>query len=597
MQDLEVPVLIVGGGGCGLSSSIFLSDLGVDHLLVERHTTTSHLPKAHYLNQRSMEVFRQHHLADDIYAVGTPMEHLGNVGWMTSLGGDRPLDRQWITRMDSFGGGALREQYLADSPVTACNYPQIRLEPLLKGEAEKRAPRKLLFNHEMVTFTQDADGVSAQVRDRADGSVGSVRTKYLIAADGGKSIGQMLDVTMDGPTGLLDMVSVHFTADLSEFYDSSCVMIWLVNPEGAGSWGSGVLVQMGPTWGKSEEWVVHFTVRPDDPGRWDDSAAISRIRDLLKIPGLELQVHKVSHWILEGVLASRYGVGRVFLAGDAAHRHPPTNGLGMNSAFQDAHNLAWKLSAVLREEAAPSILESYEVERRPVGMRNVDWAMFTFLNHMVLDAGLGLRPGMSVAEQEAEFTAFFSDTPMGETRRARAAEVFSTQRTEFQAHDLEIGYRYDEGALVHDGTEPPPRDPMGNIHYPTTRPGHRLPHAWLEVAGKQISTLDLVGRAGQFLLITGPDGEAWCDVAGKVAENFGISLRAVRIGAECEFADCTGRWNVVRQIDDDGAIIIRPDNHVGWRSKTIAADISSELEHAFTAILGRGSRSIPATTR
>ena len=131
MPVIDVPVLIIGGGGCGLSASIFLSDLGVQHLLVERHATTSKLPKAHYLNQRTMEIFRQHGVADSIYQVGCPLEKFGKVRWLTSLGGDGPLDRRTIFEMDAFGGGSLRERYNADSPCESGNYPQLRLEPLL----------------------------------------------------------------------------------------------------------------------------------------------------------------------------------------------------------------------------------------------------------------------------------------------------------------------------------------------------------------------------------------------------------------------------------------------------------------------------------
>jgi 2-polyprenyl-6-methoxyphenol hydroxylase-like FAD-dependent oxidoreductase len=373
MAELSVPVLIVGGGGCGLAASLFLSDLGVDHLLVERHTSTSHLPKAHYLNQRTMEIFRQHGIADSVYEVGTPPEMFSQVRWRTSLGGDGPLDARTFFTIDSFGGGELSERYARGSPSPSSNYPQLRLEPLIRRHAEQRGPGRLGFGHELVELTQDADGVTATVRELDTGGTYTVRAEYLIAADGGKTVGAALGVQMQGPTGLLDMVSTHFSADLSAWADESSLITWFLNPDGAGSWGSGVVVPMGPTWGaKSEEWVLHFTFGPDDPARFDEQAIVPRMRELLKLPDLEVTVHKVSHWILEGVVADRYRVGRVFLAGDAAHRHPPTTGLGLNTAIQDAHNLAWKLAAVLAGRAAPTLLDSYEPERqrwhhRPAG--------------------------------------------------------------------------------------------------------------------------------------------------------------------------------------------------------------------------------------
>jgi 2,4-dichlorophenol 6-monooxygenase len=587
MPDLDVPVLIVGGGGCGLSASIFLSTLGVDHLLIERHQTTSHLPKAHYLNQRTMEVFRQFGLADSIYEAGSPLENFGKVRWRTSLGGDGDLDARTFYTMDGFGGGELYASYLKDSPGPSGNLPQIRLEPLLRRHAEERGSGRVRFGHELLDLVQDSDGVTATVRDLAGDSTYQVRAQYMIAADGGKTVGEKLGVTMQGPSGLLDMVSVHFSADLSGYADETFLITWFLNPDGAGSWGSGAMVPMGPTWGKhSEEWVFHFTFGPDDPERFDEEAIVPRLKELLKLPDLDVQVHKVSHWILEGVLADRYQVGRVFLAGDAAHRHPPTTGLGLNTAIQDSHNLAWKLAAVLGGRAGAALLDSYEPERQAIGMRNVDWAMFTFLNHLVIDAGIGLLPGQPAEANRAAFTAFFDDSPMGETRRARAGEVIRTQRTEFQAHDVEIGFSYPSGALIADGSAPPPADPMGGTYHPTTRPGHRLPHAWLRHDGKRVSTHDLSGL-DQFVLLTGTDGAAWAAGAAAAAEKLGVTVRAVAIGEGTGCSDENGTWAAVREISDSGAILVRPDNHVAYRSIGAVPDAADALTGALSTVLAR----------
>jgi 2,4-dichlorophenol 6-monooxygenase len=592
-ETVDVQVLVVGGGGCGLSASVFLSDLGVDHLLVERHSTTSHLPKAHYLNQRTMEIFRQHGVADSIYEVGTPPALMSKVRWVTSLGGDDPLDGRTIFTMDAFGRGALRERYEADSPCPSGNCPQIRLEPLLRSHAERRAPGRIRFDHELLTL-DDGDGehVVATVRDRAQGTTYQVRARYVIAADGGKTVGAQLGVTMAGPTGLLDMVSTHLTADFSEWTDDTCLITWFLNPDGGGGWASGAMVPMGPTWGAhSQEWVVHFTFDPadaelaDKQGRFDAEAIVPRIRELLKVPDIDIEVHQVSHWILEGVLADRYRVGRVFLAGDAAHRHPPTTGLGLNTAIQDAHNLAWKLAAVLNDRAAPGLLDTYEPERQPIGMRNVDWAMFTFLNHLVIDAGIGLLPGASAEQNRATYEAYFADTPMGATRRARAQEVVRTQRTEFQAHDLEIGFRYDTGALVPDGTDAPPTDPMGGTYHPTTRPGHRLPHAWLaDSSGARVSTHDLTSWDG-FALLTG--SEDWVAAAATAASKLGVPVRAVHIGTSGDHADVDGTWAVLREVSDGGAVLVRPDNHVAFRAPGAVPDPGKSLLDALSTVLGR----------
>lgn len=588
MTTLDVPVLIVGGGGCGLTLSLLLSDLGVQHLLVERHPATSHLPKAHYLNQRTMEIFRQHGVADSVYALSTPPANMAKVRWNTSLGGDGPLDARTFHEMDAFGGGALAATYLRDSPCPSGNVPQIRLEPVLREHAAARNPGNVRFSHELVALTQDEDGATATISNLDAGNTFEVRARYVVAADGGKTLGDWLGVTMEGLKGLGRIVTSHVTADLSAWWDDHCLITWFISPEGSGALGSGAMVPMGPHWGKaSEEWVIHYAFPPQDQQQFDETNVVPLLRELLKLPDLDPVVHKVSNWELDAVLANRYRVGRVFLAGDAAHRHPPTTGLGLNTAVQDAHNLAWKLAAVINGQAEDVLLDSYEAERRPVGRRNVDWALFTAMNHPVLDAGMGFSPMQTPAQRRATFDAFFAHTPMGDALRARAAEVFNTQRREFQAHDLEIGFAYAEGALVPDDSAPPPRDPTGFTYVPTTRPGHRLPHAWLASAAGKISTHDLVGARGEFLLIAGADSLHWEAAAVEASAALGVTVRYIAIGKGLAWDDHDGQWATDSALGAHGAVLVRPDNHVAWRCLAGAERAGPRLEAALRDILGR----------
>jgi 2,4-dichlorophenol 6-monooxygenase len=584
--DIDVPVLVIGGGGCGLSSSIFLSNLGVRHLLVERHPGTSVLPKAHYLNQRTMEIYRQHGVADAIYEVGCPIEKFGQIRWMTSLGGDGPLDRKEIHRMDAFGGNSLRERYEADSPVSSCNYPQLRLEALLRAEAEKRAPDAIRYHHEVLDWDQKDSGIAARVVDHHTGQTVTVHSRYVIAADGGKTIGPRLDVEMVGPTGMVDMVSTHFSADLSDYWDDKTLITWFLNPEGESSWGAGAMVQMGPTWGRhSEEWVVHFAFRPDDPERFNEEAIVPRLRELLRLPDLDLKVHKVSHWILDRIVAERWRVGDIFLAGDAAHRQPPTTGLGLNTGILDVHNLTWKVAQVLAGSATDKLLDTYESERKPSSSDGADWALLAFGNHVVIDAGIGLVPGAPVEANTAAFHALFADGLLGDALRARAAETIGTQRFEFQAHDVEIGFRYAQGALVDDGSAPAPRSATGTVYTPTSRPGHRLPHAWLAKDGTRLSTHDITGARGAFALITGSDGGPWADAAGVAAEKFGATINVARIGTD--YIDCDNTWASVGEIGTHGAVLVRPDNHVAWRSQDLDENPAYTLTSALGTVLAK----------
>jgi 2,4-dichlorophenol 6-monooxygenase len=587
MQDIEVPVLIVGGGGCGLASSLFLAKQGIRNFLVERHPAPGRLPKARYVSQRTMELLRQFGLAERVYERSMPLKHISHIRWCTSLAGDGELDRRTFYRIESFGGGSLAQHYAKDSPCESTLYPQVRMEPLLRELAGEEDRAQVLYNHQLQSFAQDEHGVTAIVQDRATGKDLRIRAKYLVGADGGKTVGPAVGAVMTGATDLAHMVTVYFRADLSQYWDDDYAMTtWFVNPEG-GSWASGVLGQLGPTkFGRhSQEWMFHFSFRPDDPHRFEEASLLPRMRELLKIPDLQPDIIGIGHWTVEGVLVDRYRWGRVLLAGDAAHRHPPTTGLGLNSAIQDAHNLAWKLAAVLKGEAHDSVLDSYEAERRPVAASNIQWALMTFQNHQLTDAGIGLVRGNAEASR-ANFRRFFADNQEGRTRRARLAQIMEVQRMEWQAHDIELGYHYDVGAVMPDGTPTPERDPLGQTYVPTTRPGHRLPHAWLERGGQQLSTLDLV-KPGRFVLLTGRKASGWEEAAAAVAAASGIPVDIVEISDASEVRDTDRNWRHLRAVSADGAILVRPDQHVAWRSVGKASDPRAVLAAAFGRILQR----------
>lgn len=210
------------------------------------------------------------------------------------------------------------------SPEQATNLPLLRSEPIWRQVAEERNPGNIKFSHKVIDFTQNGDSVDVHV-ERLDGDIEVYRTQYMIAAEGGKGfIRPRLGIEMQGLTNLEDIVTVHFAADLSEYWDDRTIISTFINPEGVSILGSGLLIQAGPTWGRySEEWIFHFGFSVDDPSRLsedDPATLVPHIRTLLKIPELEIEIIQVSHWTAERVLASKYHDGRVFLAGDAAHR-------------------------------------------------------------------------------------------------------------------------------------------------------------------------------------------------------------------------------------------------------------------------------------
>jgi 2,4-dichlorophenol 6-monooxygenase len=589
MADIETPVLIVGGGGCGLSASIFLSHANIPHVLVERHITPSPMPKARFLNQRTMELFRQHGLDGAIYAGGIPLKNMCKTRWCTSLGGSGPYDRKVLFEIDAFGGGSLAPRYKANSPCESTIYPQVRLEPLLSDYAKRQPAATSLFDHTLTALRQDGAGVLATLEENSTGSSRTVRCQYLIGADGGKTVGPSVGVKLEGTPELIDMVTVYFQADLSNYLDDDESFSYLfANPEGdTGSWSTGVLGKLGPTNydRRSEEWIFHFSFKSDNPDRFDEGSLVPRIRKLLKIPEFEPKVLGIGHWIVQGVLANRYRFGRVLLAGDAAHRHTPTTGLGLNSAIHDAHNLAWKLAMVLSGRAGEALLDTYETERRPAAERNVNWALFTFSNHQLTGAAIGLVPN-DPDRSRANFTALLANTADGEARRYRFREVMKLHNTEYQANDVEIGVRYERGALIPDGAPPIPVDPTGRHYVPSTRPGHRLPHAWVERAGKRISTHDLVPR-NRFILIVGKRSAAWIPALRRVAAKLTETIEVVVVGNQGDAIDRDNGWRRVREVGDEGAILVRPDHIIAWRSLDAGHSPESELEDALRVILCR----------
>jgi 2,4-dichlorophenol 6-monooxygenase len=598
MSHREVDVLIVGGGGCGLASAVMLADLGVDALLVERHPTTALLPKAHIVNPRTMEIFHTHGVAADVRRLGAPPEQNAAARWYTSLGGEEPWQGRFVHHTDAWSGGQLAEHYRTLTRWRHGNLPQKHLEPLLRRHAEERNPAGIIFGTELVDLTEHASGVTATLNDRDTHATSTVHARYVIAADGGKTVGSMLGIAMEGPEPFVDTISVYFRADLSPYFDNDdAVLRFVVRPTPEGAWMRTGCLAMGPTrWDRhSEEWVVTITIPVGhEHDEVDAEQAAAGVRERLNLPDLELEVLRHSRWQIESLLAERYREGRVFLAGDAAHRHSPHGGLGLNTGIQDAHNLTWKLAAVIHGAADPALLDTYETERRPVARRNVDFATFAFFNHLAVGAGFGVLPGAPVEHNRAALVALYADTIDGEMRRARLREFFDTLRMEFGAADIELGFAYgDSPAVVADGTPPPLRDAFGHNYIQTSRPGHRLPHAWFERRGQRVAAHDLL-RPGAFLLLAGDRGEDWVAAAERAATTAGITIDAHRVGPDGELRGADDAWYGLRGHDARGALLVRPDGHVGFRAPTGVADPDTALERALDTLLSRPGTVDPA---
>jgi len=581
----EVPVLIMGGGPAGLSAAVLLAQRGVEVLLLERRSFESRFPRAHLLNVRTMEIFAEMGVADDIYARAPADDRWRKVVWYTSVGGPTSLHGLKIGEVPAWGGDSDADRYAEASPRKFTNLPQVRLDPLLWRHADAACPGRIRAHQEVTALDQTGDGITATVCDRHSGRVRTVRARYVLAADGGRVSSTLLRVELEGPRAIRDQVSYYVSADLSSWSESDALLAHFIQPHGEGR-TVGALQALGPgQYGHdSAEWLVAVVPRPGETTAEDEPTALSRAREMLGLAADHPMIlHAVSHWQYEGVVARRFRVGSAFLVGDAAHRHPPTGGLGLNCGVQDVHNLAWKLAAVLSGRAADALLDTYETERRPIAAFYTAHALENAGRHRPIGIALGLAPGKTEAEGWAEIGVFASDTPAGEQRRALVAKAVAENANDYSQLNVEAGYAYDAGALVHGGSplEPGHRSPID--YRPTTRPGHHLPHVWLgPTSGQRTSTLDLVATDGFTLFVASSAASTWEDAAEAAVRVTGYPVAVVVV------PDADKAWAAVSEVAQTGAVLVRPDRKVAWRTIALPADPTAELAGVVREVLGGG---------
>lgn len=588
MREIDIPVLIVGAGPAGLAAATLLARYDIPALAVSRHPGTANSPRAHITNQRTMEVLRDLGLEAQVKALAMPKEQMRHNVWATSFAG------QELARLDSWGAGPERApDYEAASPCEMCNIPQHLLEPVLLAGAREQGAQ-VLFNTELIRIAQHGEQVVAQMRDRDSGEDFIVRAQYAIGADGGNSlVAANMGIALEGEMALGPALSCWLEADLTAYCESRPgALYWMSQPDPVLGLQSATFVCVRP-W---TEWVMVFTYDPASPEAClEEPALLARARAIVGVPELPIHIKAVSKWTIKRAVASSMQAGRVFLAGDAAHRHPPTNGLGTNTSVQDSYNLAWKLAMVLRGKAGPGLLDSYNEERLPVARAVVERAMQSVYDMQPLGEALGLAPWQTPEQMTAALEPLLTTTPDSEARRGALAQAVQLQQYQFNCHGVELGQRYVSAAVRSDAdasAAPPPSGRDAQLYYhASSDPGAALPHAWLSRAGQRCSTLDLAGQ-GRFALLTGAAGQQWRHAAEAVREVLGVDIAVYAIAtadnsgtADCECFDIDGNWAAQRGVADDGCVLLRPDRYVAWRSQALPADASTALLAVLNAIL------------
>jgi len=578
---VQTDVLIVGSGPAGSAAALLLSTLGIPNIMITKYRWTANTPRAHITNQRAMEIFRDLGIEDQVLADATPHDLIGDTVFCTSIAGEE------IGRIRTWGTGAAREaDYRLASPCQTVDIPQTYLEPILVKNATMRGTQSR-FSTEYLSHTQDADGVEVLVLDRLTGTKYPIRAKYLIGADGARSkVAADLGLPYEGAMDIAGSMNITFKADISAYCDHRpSVLYWVIQPgSNVGGIGAG-LVRMVRPW---NEWLIVWGYDiNDEPPVVDEAAATQIVRGLLGMPGLEVEITGASLWGNNEMYATHLQSGRVFCAGDAVHRHPPSNGLGSNTSIQDSYNLAWKIAAVLKGQASPSLLETYSAERAPVAERIVKRANRSSREFVDLFVALGVTEARTEQEMIRRIEERKANTPEGAAKRAALVKAMELKNYEFNAHGVELGQFYESAAVVADGTArpAPSRDP--DLYYEaSTVPGSHLPHAWVGDHRRTLAMMDLAPYT-RFTLITGIAGEAWQDAAAKVAAELGIDLATVVIGPGREVTDLYYDWAKLREIDESGALLVRPDKHIGWRVAALPADPEPVLRQALSRLLGR----------
>lgn len=598
MTNIPGRVVVVGAGPTGLTLSLLLAGAGIRVTLVERNTAPQAHPAACILDTRTIEVFRATGQADRILAESqNPFERAG-ITWVTSLA-ERELGRCSALPPDLEG-------FVAASPVHATVFPQNRLEPIL-WEAVRAEPLiDFRVGHDCVSIHETGEGVTCTLA--AGERRMEVSCDYLVGCDGtGSPVRRLAGIGHDGRT-IQHMIGIYFTADLSRLVDHrKSILYWTLNPDALGV----LIAHWLPV-----EWVLFVPYYP--PQQTAESYTESRCRSLVEhavgYTPTDLDIKLVRPWSLGASVSERYREGRVFLAGDAAHSFPPTGGLGLNTGVQDAHNLAWKLAAVLRAEAGPDLLDTYEVERRPVARANLEHSIANFEQMSDLLDIVGLSLKQQERLQAAQNSTIFTSLPprwqrnainialrqalaplrilseasgRGEHARHEFERRIPAQARHYRFAGLDLGFAYDRGAVIPDGTERPLADDPVLDYRPTTCPGSRLPHFTGEHGGVTKPLHDALEPHG-FTLLVGPHAaQAWRQAVRTVAATLRMPVSCLVIGpgGDADFRDAAGAWPAVSEIGRSGGVLVRPDGHVAWRAHDLPDGPVEALDAALRRLL------------
>ncbi len=567
MTDQQTDVLIVGAGPVGLAAALMFEKLGVDCAIVERRSGLHQAPQAHVISSRTMEICRSLGIDDnEIRSLGPDPMDTVNIRWVDHLVG-RDLG---VYSMANDPAAVMR--MFAQTPTPTCNLSQDQFEGVLAGHLSDQMP--LLFNHSWTALEQNENGYVSRI-ERRDGSTINIQSRFVIGADGaGSRVRAAIGAEMEGPHHIQSYVNVHFHANLREHLkDREGLLFWVMDPDCLGVFIAHDI---------DSNWIFMKTLDTEQPPERLDEVEYAAL--LRKAIGADVKadIQSINTWVMTAQVSSAYQKDGVFLVGDAAHRFPPTGGIGMNTGFQDAHNLTWKIAMVLKGHD-PALLDTYETERRPSAVANSGQSHQNFRNMVEVAQALDVD-GDGVPSMP-DFDTVLADP----NRQAAVQTAIDRQAAHFNMAGLDLGVCYESPAIVNDGAPPTPDHPVSQ-YVPSTTPGARLPHCWLQRGEERLSTLDLV-TGDRFLVLTFTNADAALTVQIGELKDQGFPVSLIPISPDSAIKPAEDQFTDLFSGDD--VLLVRPDGHIAARLPS--AEAATQLSSAASTAVGSAPQTETAT--
>lgn len=594
MKDiLQTSVLIIGSGPTGMVSALFLEKLGVPCIIVERRNGVSNHPKAHELNARSIEILQEVGISyEELSEEASPFEDGARILFCHTI-------NEEYGRIDLLEDAERKEKYRLHfkSPKPYLNLSQTEFEKTLLKHVQSKPTIKIFFKHEWQSLEQNEQEIQSEVLDIENNRVLKIKSKLVLSADGaGSPSRKFLNIAMNGPEKIDDFASAYFEMNLRKHVKTPAKLFWILNPHSPGTFIAHHI---------EKRWVYMFPIFLDYQKKEDFTKPLfeERIKTSLGNPDLDIEVKSISFWRMSLQFAERFRMDKVLLLGDAAHRFPPTGGLGMNTGIADAHNVAWKVKLFLEGKVELDFLDNYEMERKPVAQQNAEASLYNY--HKILDVievfGLDKKGMEKIAKFRAvapgkwlspkwqdkilNFVANLIAKKMHKYRIKppyiqKIQAAIADQIPHFDRIGLDIGYSYEKGAIIPDGTDLILPEDSITEYLPSTRPGARFPHLDFQRNEFPQSSHDLLDYL-KFTLLIRNGGAEWQNAIENLSPFWkehlqlsNIDVLDLAIPIHRELVELCG-------LEDSGALLIRPDGHVAWRLKKLEGNAVEIIQIVF----------------